>query len=153
MYMPTQSHPYESREEAASITRRFFAVCIDGIVYSIALFWFAILCSIYIRGEILRVPPANMTIVLVITIVMFGSPVAAFVKGTTLGHAILRMHVITVDGGQRAGFLRMLGREVLGKSISSLFFGLGYFWALWDERKLTWHDKIFGTYVVRNSKR
>lgn len=27
--------------------------------------------------------------------------------------------------------------------------GLGYFWAGWDKRKQTWHDKLAGTVVVR----
>ena len=27
--------------------------------------------------------------------------------------------------------------------------GLGYLWALWDNRKQTWHDKVVSTVVVR----
>jgi hypothetical protein len=26
---------------------------------------------------------------------------------------------------------------------------LGYLWALWDERKQTWHDKVVNSIVVR----
>ena len=35
------------------------------------------------------------------------------------------------------------------KLISYLPLGLGFFWALWDPEKRTWHDKIADTYVVK----
>lgn len=43
----------------------------------------------------------------------------------------------------------MLLREVIGKWVSGLVFGLGYFWAIWDKDGQTWHDKIAGTVVVK----
>jgi uncharacterized RDD family membrane protein YckC len=46
--------------------------------------------------------------------------------------------------GYTRGFLRYIGRI-----ISSLPIGLGYFWMLWDPQKQTWHDKIANSVVVR----
>jgi uncharacterized RDD family membrane protein YckC len=31
--------------------------------------------------------------------------------------------------------------------LSSLFFGLGFFWMLVDKNKLTWHDKLSRTFI------
>jgi uncharacterized RDD family membrane protein YckC len=33
--------------------------------------------------------------------------------------------------------------------LSILVLFLGYFWAAWDRKRQTWHDKIAGTYVVK----
>jgi hypothetical protein len=32
-----------------------------------------------------------------------------------------------------------------------LFFGLGYWWMLWDPQQQTWHDKLVATTVVPTS--
>jgi len=52
------------------------------------------------------------------------------------------------SNGEKATFGTMFLREIIGKFISSLFFGLGYFWAIWDKDRQAWHDKIAGTYVL-----
>ena len=36
----------------------------------------------------------------------------------------------------------------LGYIVSGLPLGLGYFWAIFDSRNQTWHDKIAGTLVI-----
>jgi uncharacterized RDD family membrane protein YckC len=46
----------------------------------------------------------------------------------------------------------MLVREVVGKMVSGFFFGLRYFWAIWDPDNQAWHDKIAGTLVVRKMR-
>lgn len=43
----------------------------------------------------------------------------------------------------------MILREVIGKFVSGLVLGIGFFWAIWDKDNQTWHDKIAGTVVVR----
>jgi uncharacterized RDD family membrane protein YckC len=42
----------------------------------------------------------------------------------------------------------MVLRESFGKTLSGIFFGLGYLWALWDRDSQAWHDKIAGTLVI-----
>ena len=42
----------------------------------------------------------------------------------------------------------MLLREIVGKTVSFLFFGLGFYWAIWDKDRQAWHDKIAGTLVL-----
>jgi predicted anti-sigma-YlaC factor YlaD len=45
----------------------------------------------------------------------------------------------------------MLVREIVGKFVSGLFLGIGYFWAIFDKEGQAWHDKIAGTVVTRQS--
>jgi uncharacterized RDD family membrane protein YckC len=39
----------------------------------------------------------------------------------------------------------------IGKILSSIPIGLGFFWMIWDREKQTWHDKIATTVVVPTS--
>jgi len=71
-----------------------------------------------------------------------------FGKGQTPGMMAMKIKLIGVDGtypiGYNKGFLRLIGII-----ISSLPFNLGFIWILIDKRKQGWHDKIAGTYVVK----
>jgi len=71
-----------------------------------------------------------------------------FAKGTTPGKMMLGLHVAK-ENGERAGFFIMLVREVIGKTISGLLFGLGFLWIILDKESQGWHDKLMSTYVVR----
>jgi uncharacterized RDD family membrane protein YckC len=73
--------------------------------------------------------------------------IVLFAQGTTPGKRILAMTVVTEDGGP-ASFLRMLGREWIGKWISAVVFFLGYLWILFDPERQGWHDKLMSTWVV-----
>ena len=69
-------------------------------------------------------------------------------QGVTLGHAMLGMEIIKTDG-KKVTFGTMFLREFVGKFISLLFFGLGFYWAIWDKDRQAWHDKIADTIVVQ----
>jgi uncharacterized RDD family membrane protein YckC len=71
-----------------------------------------------------------------------GSP-----SGQTVGKRVLNIRVIDFQGGGPIGYGRALLRYV-GRIISAIPCGLGYFWMLWDKEKQTWHDKIATTVVV-----
>ncbi|CAI8933022.1 putative membrane protein [Brevibacillus sp. IT-7CA2] len=73
--------------------------------------------------------------------------------GQTLGKLITGIRVISarqargnLSGGQ------VLLREVIGKFVASLVFGLGYLWVAWHPRKQGWHDLIAKTYVIRDRR-
>ena len=65
----------------------------------------------------------------------------------TLGKRAFGLIVTDVDG-QRISFARATGR-FLGRSLSGLMLGLGYFFALFTERKQTLHDLLASTVVVQ----
>lgn len=69
-------------------------------------------------------------------------------RGTTLGGMVLGLRVVRVDG-------RPIDRTValvraIAAILSGLCVGIGWFWACWDERRQTWHDRLAGTVVVRD---
>lgn len=69
-------------------------------------------------------------------------------RGTTLGGMVLGLRVVRIDG-------RPIDRTValvraVAAILSGLCIGIGWFWASWDERRQTWHDRLAGTVVVRD---
>ncbi|MFC2070970.1 RDD family protein, partial [Chloroflexota bacterium] len=72
-------------------------------------------------------------------------------KGQTPGKMALGIKV--VDGrGNKPGLGIAALREILGKTISTLVFCIGFLWIGGDESKQGWHDKIADTYVVKAEK-
>ncbi len=67
--------------------------------------------------------------------------------GQSPGKMLMKIRVVKADGSPLE-FTDVLLRYV-GYYISGFIFGLGYFWALWDDKRQGWHDKIASTYVVR----
>ncbi len=70
--------------------------------------------------------------------------------GQTLGKKVMGIKVVDVNGNKPSYFTFFL-RELIGKAISSLIFGIGYLMILWDKQKQGLHDKIATTYVVKVS--
>lgn len=67
-------------------------------------------------------------------------------NGQTIGKKVVGLQVVPKAGGPmdlNKGVIR-----AVGKIVSGIPCGLGYFWMLWDADKETWHDKIAGTTVV-----
>ena len=68
--------------------------------------------------------------------------------GWSPGQRAVGLRVVRDDGvrpGLGHGFARTVGMPLsLGVVL------LGFLWAAWDDRRQTWHDKIAGTFVVRN---
>jgi uncharacterized RDD family membrane protein YckC len=70
-------------------------------------------------------------------------------QGLTPGKKLLGLQVVNSQTGQIPGFGKMFLREIIGRILSGLFLGLGYFWALFDKNSQAWHDKLAGTVVVK----
>lgn len=69
-------------------------------------------------------------------------------RGTTLGGLLMGLRVVRLDG-------RPIDRTValvraLTAILSTLCLGIGWFWASWDPRRQTWHDRLAGTVVIRD---
>ncbi len=70
--------------------------------------------------------------------------------GQTLGARAWRLRVVAAAGGSataRAAWLRY----AMG-SVSLLAAGLGFWWAWIDRDRLTWHDRISGTRMLREPR-
>ncbi|MHB1224363.1 MAG: RDD family protein [Gemmatimonadaceae bacterium] len=129
----------------ASLARRFLAIVIDAALGPILFFFLVVLP---IAGS--AIEPAAIGLMLLWVPILVASLVL-FTRGMTIGKWMLNAQVVEKLGGGPPGFARMLLREIIGKFVSSIIFGLGYFWAIWDEDGQAWHDKIAGTIVVKRT--
>ena len=71
--------------------------------------------------------------------------------GQTLGMRPWRLKVIAADGG--APSWRALCVRYAVATVSLLLGGLGFWWAWLDRERLTWHDRISGTRMIRLPKK
>ncbi len=70
--------------------------------------------------------------------------------GQTLGMRPWRLRLHGADGN--APGWGALWRRYLVGTVSLLLGGLGFWWALFDLERLTWHDRASGTYLTRLPK-
>jgi uncharacterized RDD family membrane protein YckC len=70
-------------------------------------------------------------------------------KGASIGKLVMGFQVIDVVSGQRIGIWRAFFRETLGKWISFICFGVGFFMAAFRSDRMALHDLIFETQVIR----
>jgi len=66
--------------------------------------------------------------------------------GTTPGMMIRGLHVASFTGDSPTA--KQLFWRTAGYMISAGTFFLGFFWALWDEDAMTWHDRLSRTYLA-----
>jgi len=70
-----------------------------------------------------------------------------FLNGQTLGKYLLRIKVLSIYH-PHLGFWHCFERS-LGYFASALEFGLGYFQAIWNPNRMSLHDKIGETVVIK----
>jgi uncharacterized RDD family membrane protein YckC len=70
--------------------------------------------------------------------------------GRTLGMRPWRLRVVAADGS-RPSWPALARRYAVG-SVSLALAGMGFWWAWVDREKLTWHDRVSGTRLVRDFK-
>ena len=70
------------------------------------------------------------------------------IAGATLGKMVLGLSV-TDKQGDNISFLNATGRY-FAKIVSALILCIGYLMVAWDGQKQGLHDKMAGTYVVKN---
>ena len=66
--------------------------------------------------------------------------------GTTPGMMVRGLHVASASGDEPTA--RQLFWRSVGYLISAGTFFLGFFWAIWDEDGMTWHDRLSRTYLA-----
>jgi uncharacterized RDD family membrane protein YckC len=123
----------------ASFGVRLVAAIIDGIIVGIV----GGILSLVLGSTLGSV--VNLILGLAYYGYLEGSP-----SGQTVGKKAMNIRVIDFAGGGPIGPGRALLRYV-GRILSAIPCGLGYFWMLWDSEKQTWHDKIATTVVVPTS--
>lgn len=124
----------------AGVFRRWVATAIDPTIAIIAFF-------ILIAGGSADPNAGTVALILLLAYSLFFLWLLS--RGLTFGKWIVQERVVKRLDGRYPGFGTMFLREVVGKAVSTLFLGLGYYWAIWDKDGQAWHDKIAGTVVVR----
>jgi uncharacterized RDD family membrane protein YckC len=132
----------------AGIGRRFVASVIDGLIVGIISAVLS-LPTTYMANQ-QSVQPMGLMLQ-ILSYVLGAVYYVYFIgkSGQTLGKKAMGVKVVKLETGVHPDYVGAFLREVVGKILSSIVFGLGYLWAVWDDKKQTWHDKIAGTIVVR----
>ncbi len=135
------------------------AVLIDGLIIGSVNFTISIIASIAAGLGSATVPDLADTTSTLMSLGVFSISIVLNLlyyvgflakKGATPGKMALGLVVVDTDL-QPLTVTKAFLREAIGKFVSAIVFGLGYFWAIWDEKKQTWHDKIAGTLVVEKN--
>lgn len=71
--------------------------------------------------------------------------------GQTLGNRLLAIKVVR-EGNQPLDISTGIIRYI-GYLLSSVVFGLGFLWVIWDKKKQGWHDKIAKTLVIETGEK
>ena len=66
--------------------------------------------------------------------------------GQTPGKRVMGIRLVSLYGNE-VGFTRSVFRS-LGYYVSYVVFCAGFIWALFDQNRQTWHDKLAGTIVI-----
>ena len=70
-------------------------------------------------------------------------------RGASVGMRALGIRLVHADSAMAIGFWRALGWLVAHAASNAALY-IGYLWAIWDDRKQTWHDKICNTVMLRS---
>ena len=126
-------------KDQAGIGVRFSALGIDLLLVYVAI---RLILAILIELHIYM--PFELSFLL-------GYPLYSFLltgnRGQTLGKALCGIEVVRTSGDS-IGYFRAFAREFLGKILSALPVGLGFFWMLISRRKRAWHDALVDSEVI-----
>ena len=160
---------YAPGRSLAGFGARLGAYLLDGLLYGLALLPFVIVGLILIVGVGLddcvsvgddvvcngRENGGAIAGGVLVMIAGFLVIVVIYLRalattGQTWGRRIVGIRVVDANTYGVPGWGKAIGRQLFAGFISSNIFYLGYLWMLWDSKNQTWHDKVAGTYVVRD---
>jgi uncharacterized RDD family membrane protein YckC len=122
---------YYDFKNYAGFWHRLCAALIDGVVLTVIL------------AAVSAIPYSGLLSALLVVAYLFGG------SRWRVGYRILGIRMISIDGAEAT--LGQLVVRFLVSLLSVLALGLGYFWIAVDPNRQAWHDKIAGTYVIRQT--
>lgn len=133
----------------ANLLPRSLAYIIDGITaLAVSFILLLVFQGLTGKSQNLNILDNDSSINLLSGLILIiYSVVLIHLRSATLGKMVFHIKVVNTDYG-RLSFTQVLKREILGKFLSNFLFGLGFIWAIIDERKQGWHDKIAKAYVI-----
>lgn len=144
-----RSHPQSPLVPVAGLAERRAAGAIDATILGLTCVGFAALFR-SLGGEI-AITKADALIYLAVVGLIYTLYFFVFTSmaGSTPGMQLRGLTVVCMDG--TLPDTRQLLWRSFGYVLSAATLTLGYFWALWDEDRFTWHDRISQTYVTSGS--
>lgn len=157
----------------ASFTQRLWAIVIDYVIivsiYSVILAFIPqkilltlvapldsvitstpSLLSPYFQMSAIRILRLYLVIQLLLAITNYAYAVYLVSHtGQTIGKKIMGIRVIDVATGKHPRSMQAYMRETIGKLISGILLGIGFFMMLQNKKKQTWHDQISNTAVIK----
>ena len=133
--------------ELAGLVDRFAANLIDSFLLMAPL----MLVIVVLASAGSAVPKQLIQFILMAVPVVFHWYFWTRRDGQTPGKFALGIRVIKTDGSAISDIDAVI--RAIGYNVSSMLFGLGFVWALFDRNNQTWHDKMARTYVIRDSGR
>lgn len=133
----------------ASFKDRLIAFCIDVLIsYLLSLLleqiwmgssrWFSIVADENIISYVIDLICGPVYFIL-----MF------YYFEATIGSMIMKIRLVS-ESGTKAFLWQIAFRETIGKLISGIILGYGYFWIIADKRNQGFHDKMAKTIVIYN---
>ncbi len=149
-YVPPQEESISYN--LAGLPSRAMAFLIDIIIVS-SLALITVGIAVYLtNGSVSNISHLKQVLLPLFIILFFlASTYFVFLQGftgTTVGKMFFGLKLINRSGntiGFWAAFVRWIGYY-----ISAVFLFFGFIWSLLDADSQTWHDKIAGTYVVKD---
>ncbi|HEV3038606.1 MAG TPA: RDD family protein [Candidatus Angelobacter sp.] len=138
----------EMPPQSAALQQRAFAGLVDLLIVLVASAAFTAIYLMAVRDLpqprlILVVTPVVSALLWLVYQYLF----LVYSSGTP-GMRMAQLELCTFDGGPVSRSLR--GWRALASLLSCCSFGLGFAWALIDEDRLGWHDRITQTHVRAN---
>jgi len=127
-----------------SFPRRIAALLYDAISL-LALIYFASFIPVFLTQGFIEAESLKFQIFLVIFTAAYF--VFCWRRSQTLGMTAWDLSLRSVKGGIPT--FSQLSIRFIVATISFLFFGLGYFWALFNTSQKTWHDIASDTHLIR----
>lgn len=142
--MPTENSGTTGTAETAGLARRLAAIFYDSLLMAAALYAATIPVVWLHEGA---VPPDEPWFQAWLALVAwFYFAVSWTHGGQTLGMRAWRCRLVTAEGGS-VGWGRTVARFAAAV-VSWAALGLGFWWALADRKRRTWHDRWSGTRIV-----
>jgi uncharacterized RDD family membrane protein YckC len=149
--LPAPSSSTAPFPQTAPVSLRLMAAIVDGVIVSasvlIFISVFVLTASRFLPAEAIRMTPQAAIITLGGVLGVFGFIYQLLFftfSESTLGMRYARIGLCTFsdDNPSRAA----MRRRVFAHLLSACPFGIGYLWALLDEDRLAWHDRITRIY-------
>jgi uncharacterized RDD family membrane protein YckC len=145
-----RARPQTALVPVAGLAHRRSACYIDlcFLVFTCAGFVALFLFASRSAGGELTLGKSDAVVYLAIAYLFYALYFSLFVilGGSTPGMQLRGLSIVRLDGSLPD--TRQLLWRVFGYLLSGATFMIGFVWALWDEDRFTWHDRISQTYIT-----